>query len=106
MTRMTIHEEAGIVQIDVEGHAMYNPGEDVVCAAISTLTYTLINVLQTMLSRGELNDLKISDSPGDIHIRIVKDWGYKHQWYAIRDFFITGMEMIAEHFPENLEVET
>lgn len=105
MTQLTIRETVGMVHIEVDGHAEYNPGNDIVCAAISTLCYTLINQLEAMYSRDQLNDLQIIDESGHIEIKLVKDWGYKTQWYAIRDFFITGMEMIAEQYPDYLKVD-
>lgn len=104
MTLLTIHDDVGIVHIDVEGHAGFNPGNDVVCASISTLVYTMVNILQDMHEREQIEELTIVEEPGNFHIRFKKDNQYKYQWNATRDFFLTGMEMIEEYYPEYLEV--
>ena len=107
MTQLTIHEAVGTVHIKIDGHAGYNPGNDIVCAAISTMCYAFINQLEAMYSREELEDLQIIDEAGHIEIRLKKDMSRtgRQYWNATRDYFITGMEMIAEQFPDYLEVE-
>lgn len=105
MTLMRIREDTETVQIDVEGHAGYNPGNDIVCAAISTMCYALINRLQIMYGHNELADLIVIDDPGDFHITVVKNHGSRQKWYYTREFFVTGMEMIAEQYPDYLEVK-
>ncbi len=41
-------------QLDLEGHSGYaDLGEDIICAAISALTFTLISGIETVLGLGE-----------------------------------------------------
>lgn len=45
MTTITIEKSGDAVIINADGHAEYNPGNDIVCAAISMITQTLYNAL-------------------------------------------------------------
>ncbi len=48
MIRVTIDVEG--MRLEIEGHAHYAPpGQDIVCAAVSTLAYTLAQNLELML---------------------------------------------------------
>lgn len=105
MTLMRIRNDHGVTLIDIEGHADYNPGNDVVCAAISTLSYAAINYFQRMYDNGELEEFDVDDTPGDFHIRIRKDSEYYDQYRCGMDFFVDGMSMVAESYPDNLQIE-
>lgn len=51
MTNVRYSYEGETHRIEVDGHAGYNPGNDIVCSAVSALTYTLANVLTSMVSK-------------------------------------------------------
>lgn len=105
MTSIRIHNEYGVTYIDIEGHAEYNPGNDIVCAAISTLSYMIINFFQRMYDNGELSDFSYTDEPGSIRIIVKRDNQYKIQFRSAMDMFTMGLEMIEEQFPDNLQIE-
>ncbi len=70
--------------LTVRGHAGYAPiGEDIVCAGVSTLVYTLINGCRCEIS-------------GDT-VRVKDD-------RRVYDAVLTGLKMISEKFPKNLRV--
>lgn len=41
MIRVTAEQSDGIYRLVVEGHAGYNPGNDIVCAGVSAIVHTL-----------------------------------------------------------------
>lgn len=45
MTKVQIGEGDGVYALTLEGHAGYNPGNDVVCAALSATVYALVGYL-------------------------------------------------------------
>ena len=52
MTQIRIDVEG--MRLEIDGHAGYAPaGQDIVCAAVSTLTYTLVQNLALMLCADE-----------------------------------------------------
>lgn len=91
MTQVKIRKDKDTV-INIDGHALYNPGNDIVCAGVSTLAYTLINTLNDVKA-----DFEFKAESGSIHIVIHEDTPY------VRMFEI-GIASIAERFPDNVEV--
>lgn len=54
MTRIRIDADA--MRLEIDGHAEYAPiGQDIVCAGVSMLTYTLAKNLLLMLDEDEVN---------------------------------------------------
>lgn len=85
-------------EIKIKGHAGYDePGKDIVCAGVSTLVQTLVQ------SIGELTSDKIqySMSPGTVDIRF-RNLSERAQ--ALTDSFFVGIRMIADEYPENVQL--
>ena len=105
MTQIRIlRERSDKTVIDIKGHAGFNPGNDIVCAGVSTLAYTLINLIQTMSERRELKEILIKDSSGDIHIETVHEDEQCSKWDDVVEFFITGIAMLEEHYPKHVNL--
>ena len=82
--------------ITVKGHAGYEEaGKDIVCAAISTLTETLIESL-TQLS---LTDIKAVTADGEASVRYKSELTDTAE-LLISSFFI-GCEGVAGTYPDN-----
>lgn len=85
-------------EITVAGHAGYAPeGQDIICAAVSTLTQTLIK------SIGDLTDDRIqySISPGRVDI----DYGdLSEQSRTLVDSFFIGICMISNEYPDYVRI--
>ncbi|MBQ4561438.1 MAG: ribosomal-processing cysteine protease Prp [Clostridia bacterium] len=72
------------LSLTLMGHADYAPyGQDIVCAGVSTLVYTLINACRCEIS-GET-------------VRVKDD-------RRLYDAVLQGLFMISEKFPKNLRV--
>lgn len=70
--------------LTVSGHAGYAPkGQDIVCAGVSTLVYTLISSCRCEIA-GET-------------VRVKDD---RHLYDAV----LTGLKMISKKYPKNLRV--
>lgn len=80
--------------IDVRGHAGFDPGNDIVCASISTLTYTLVNVAYS-----KLTDLHISD--GHMILAMPKDT-QTAEWLKM---YRIGIAALAEQYPTNVSLK-
>ncbi|WP_207741583.1 ribosomal-processing cysteine protease Prp [Eubacterium maltosivorans] len=88
-------------EIEMSGHAGYDvPGKDIVCAAVSVLTETLIASVLTL---------------SDSKIQVQKDEGYTKITYGplvadfslqvlLRAFFI-GVSGVAEAYPDHANVQ-
>ena len=84
--------------IEISGHAGYaEPGKDIVCAAVTALTQTLIQSID------DLTDDKIEYeiSPGRVDI---KYGNLLEKSKTLVDSFFVGICLIAEEFPEYVKV--
>ena len=85
-------------KITVSGHAGYaEPGKDIVCAAISTLTQVLIASVE------ELTAAKIKAAVTSGYTDIVIEESTERAQVLIDSFFI-GCQMVADQYPEYVRV--
>ncbi len=83
-------------RISIKGHAEYNPGNDIVCAAVSALAQTLV---QNLTDIGA--DVKGRVEPGDFEI--VSSDSNPLVRFAF-DMTMTGLKMIANTHPKHVNV--
>jgi uncharacterized protein YsxB (DUF464 family) len=101
MTKVTCTNDRGEFTIDIDGHAGYNPGMDIVCSAVSILGFILMNEIANM--DGEIK--RISPGDGNIHI-VFKPYKEKREIAEAKIYTImTGYELLAEQYPANVEIE-
>ena len=90
--------------IDVKGHAEHDEkGKDIVCAAISTLFYTLAESLynsKAMLSE----DIDFSDEDGNGHISCKPKVEYEANISLIYWTILTGFDIVAKHYEKNVSL--
>ena len=91
----------GYQAMDLDGHAEYNPGNDVVCAGISALAFALA---------GELRQRDVSfirfDIKNGVHVEIepfIEDTD-RLITDTIFQTVLTGLRQIEKKYPENIEV--
>lgn len=95
-----INVRAGPSSIIITGHANYAPlGKDIICAAVTALTQTLICSVSE-LTGDDISYNDISPDEVDIHLENLSD---KAQ--LLVDSFLVGVKMIADDFPDNVRVE-
>ena len=83
--------------ITVSGHACYAPkGKDIVCAAISTLTETLIESLKELTP----DEFKIAKSDGRARIEY-KDTLSQRSILLVSSFLI-GVKGVVEAYPDRI----
>ena len=81
-------------RITVSGHAEYaEPGKDIVCAAISTLTQVLIASVEELTTA----DIKHAVNSGYTVIDIRES---TERAQVLIDSFLLGCQMVAEKYPE------
>jgi uncharacterized protein YsxB (DUF464 family) len=92
-------------ELTVEGHANYGEkGEDIVCAAISTLFYTLGEaIFQSADMLTEEPTFKDNDGKGYLICHPKKEFegNIARTYWTI----LTGMEMVADNYPKNVTLE-
>lgn len=93
---INISRSAGLITID--GHANYAPyGQDIVCAAVSTLTQVFIASVEELTP----DTIKSSLAAGKVVIRY---GNLSEKAQTLLNSFFIGLEMIANSYPENVQM--
>jgi uncharacterized protein YsxB (DUF464 family) len=86
----------------MQGHADYNPGNDIVCAGCSAVWYSLLGWVANMPEHVTVLDQK-NESEGNFHyIRATGDTSFA----AAFDMALIGLAQLAQKYPENVKVIT
>lgn len=97
MIEIAYHRAMNMVTI--KGHAGYKEdGEDIVCAAVSTLACTLAANLSDEIVR----DAIVRLDPGDTVIHAAARARFKNVVNLIYDVITNGFEGVAEAYPKNV----
>ena len=104
MTQITYRRHEDLVTISLDGHAEFNPGNDVVCASISTMTYQLLNTLDMLQSEGKIKDFSydFGDGRAKAGFRVVDE----NTWSIVWKVISIGYENIADQYPNNLFIDS
>ena len=85
-------------RIKISGHAGYaEPGKDIVCAAVTALTQTLIQSIENLTD----DKIECRISPGKAEIEYSN---LSEKSKTLVDSFFVGICLIAEEFPEYVKV--
>lgn len=89
--------------LDVDGHANHGEkGEDIVCAAISALFYTLAESLYAYEDMME-EDINFSDEDGNGHISCKPKAEYEANVSLIYWTILNGFEVVSRHYEKNVK---
>lgn len=95
MTRVCFGCSAGEYTLRITGHAGFCPGNDIVCAAVSTLACTLAATLDAL--GADVTALRME--PGDVIITAHAGKGVETAFLMVR----TGLRQLAEAYPKNVK---
>lgn len=106
MTKITYRDYYDKILIIAEGHSGYATcGEDIVCAGVSTLIYTLINALLDEEAWEHIKFLRNIQRDGYIYLEIEYFDFSKERVHGITDTFLTGVLMLQENYPKYITME-
>lgn len=102
MTQVTFFERNGrYVGFEAEGHSGFaESGEDIVCAAVSAITLTALNGIESVA--GARTDVNRNDDTGYLRVNLSGD----DEDYVLRDAHIIlrtaceGIRLISGDYPE------
>lgn len=107
MIKIALRQDDMSAQFIISGHAGYaDPGHDIVCAAVSTVTHLLASMAEawrtdipTMHNLVSADD----DDSGPVHIMI--NSGGDKVVNACVDCIIDAYQQIAEQYPERVAIQ-
>lgn len=95
MIEITIEESS----VSIKGHARYAPyGQDIVCAAISTLTQVFVDSVERLTT----DNLTCDISAGKAVIRYRDLTGSAR---ILLDSFFIGIRAVADEYPDYVKIE-
>ncbi len=94
----TITYKPGEYSLEISGHSGYAAaGKDIVCAGISTLFFTLVEVA----ARAGLPEKpRVWMGDGEAGVTVKPDPEHREKIDAVFETVVTGMKLMAEKFPE------
>lgn len=101
MTELKYIDNDGHIRVSIHGHAGYNPGNDVVCAGISALTFAMIYSLEKLSEEGSIKNLVIDLNDGETIADFVQ---VGDKWDTAWMVLYSGYYAIAEEYPDNLKM--
>ena len=85
-------------RITVTGHANYAPpGQDIVCAGVSTLLQTLIQSVEELTT----DKIQYDMQPGTVDIKF---WCLSDLTKVLVDAFFIGIELLISEYPDNVKL--
>ena len=104
MIKVTYHREYN--RVTIEGHAYSgDPGHDLVCAGVSTLTYTLAANVGNLESSGMVRRPTVVLEPGKAEIEAKPKPSHKNTAALIFQSVCVGFEVLADSYPEYVRYE-
>ena len=101
MTKILWTETAAICCIQAAGHAGYNPGNDIVCAAISALMQTLYAAMESVCHA----ETEERHSDGRMEVLAYKSRDNRKEAEAIFNGILCGLELMAEEYADCVKME-
>ncbi len=102
MITVKISYKENVFRAVTDGHADFNPGNDIVCASVSALMFQLKGAVENLLDGG---GKRYRAEPGHFEVKYIAhngDEGYKAS--IIYNSIIIGMLQIAETYPDHVRV--
>lgn len=97
---MDFRPEEGLYELAAEGHAGYNPGNDIVCASVSAVLWSLAGALENC--RELCARLEHEEESGAVHILCASRAREVEGMFFLA---AVGVRQIAERYPEHVSCE-
>ena len=89
--------------LTIEGHAHSGePGQDLVCAAVSALGYTMAANVEHLHRQGAVREPVIRMDPGTAEIRCSPVSRFRSTVTLVFDTVCAGLDILSQQYPENI----
>lgn len=105
MITITIQKIKEVYDIRLKGHANYQPGNDIVCAAVSALTFALAQKAVDMDAEEKGHIIERQIEPGDTRIAFLPGKTAEEEWKIALSTIVEGYNLIQAVHPSNVVVD-
>lgn len=106
--RVSENREEKSVKLSVTGHSGYGEyGKDIVCSAVSILTYTVAQLVLEMGACGRLSEppiVKLTDGDSVIEAKCKTGIQYTCEAMRIMHFAKAGYALLQNEYPEHVKL--
>lgn len=100
MTKISIVQENSHVMIEIDGHSGYaNEGEDIVCAAVSTLSICFMNMCIILEEKNQVKVCDIAIREGYFYIDVLDE---NHNTESALVMLKNGFYELSKEYPKNI----
>jgi uncharacterized protein YsxB (DUF464 family) len=106
MVNVSIERGTDRAHVLMEGHADFNPGNDIVCSAISALGYSLLGLLKNYAEEtpGCIN-LEFTEENGLIDCKVTQiHFSHINRLNTALDMLFIGLKQIELQYPDSIKV--
>lgn len=110
MTKVEMIHNGNKYEVKILGHAGYAKknampaGCDIVCAAISLTSYTMVQRVKDMENEGKLISSEITIDSGIVIVGIISKEKYNNELFWTLETIKTAFELLAETYPEHVSL--
>ena len=106
MTTAIFKQDGCFFYIKINGHAGYTRnGADIVCAACSALTYTLLQCALSMQAKGQAKDVRIGNAAdGLFAVEVETLADTRERFETVVDTIATGFLLLQHKYPKNVQL--
>lgn len=101
MTHIKWYTERMMCGMTVEGHAGFNPGNDIVCSAVSALVQTLHAGLEMRCHA----KLQHKQCDGYFRIDVLAEEKNRDRIITLFDSIVLGLDLISKNYPDHVKIE-
>jgi len=105
MTEIQYTQRNEIVRISVVGHALYNPGNDPVCAGISSITFQMLACIGELEDDQLIYDVSYDINDGFVVVQFDLAPEVEERWKIMWSVIHHGYKNIADEYPENVTID-
>lgn len=102
LVKIKRYDDNNIYSFAVQGHANYNPGDDIVCAAVSAITIGTVNALGA-LAKVELPNIDYQS--GLLKVRIDADADHHDRAQTILESMIIMLRSVEQSYGKHLKIK-
>lgn len=102
MTEINYTQKGEKVRISIVGHALFRPGNDIVCAGVSAITFQLITLAEELEDEKLIYDLLIEVRDGFVIMTFSLVPEMFERWDTMWRVIRIGYRNIAEQYPDNV----
>ncbi|RHQ17435.1 ribosomal-processing cysteine protease Prp [Lachnospiraceae bacterium AM48-27BH] len=105
MVTITSKNEKNRYEWEIKGHAGFKSGNDIVCAAVSAITYTLVQMLLNMQERNAFGELDYLLEDGYASVKATVRPTHMQEMNTVTETILGGYMLLESKYPDHVTMD-